>query len=359
MLKSVQMRAVFLLTIVLRTSRAASVKYCSLDDVKPTSMAWNPDSGDYVFANHTDSDVSNVDDQPHRRVQSLNGFVEAMLLHQSRQLDENTTTTTMTTVNATSWQRFEARQCTCSDQAMDFYCPLPWTHCSVEEGGRPAGCVYINKQTRFVRFAWLVCLCFYLGLFVCLVYTNSGRSVVDYVMSRCFPKWSQWVADRILRRDPERATFLITRYARQRRQMIEQRYLEIMATRFQGGINVPGVHILGLGGALPRLPEQDDNDEEGRPTQLALKTRTYHCCDSTEDEEEELSCTICFVQVEEGDRVGVLPCKHLFHASCLKSWLARRNVCPLCAKPAAKPRYDNDETDRLEDTASSSSDSAV
>ena len=45
-----------------------------------------------------------------------------------------------------------------------------------------------------------------------------------------------------------------------------------------------------------------------------------------------------FVPLEEGDRVGALECQHNFHVDCLKSWLSRRNACPLCAVPIAKRR---------------------
>lgn len=42
-------------------------------------------------------------------------------------------------------------------------------------------------------------------------------------------------------------------------------------------------------------------------------------------------CMICFNSIDIGSKVGVLPnCQHVFHTQCLKDWLKRRNVCPLC-----------------------------
>mgnify|MGYP000125222486 CR=1 FL=1 len=59
-----------------------------------------------------------------------------------------------------------------------------------------------------------------------------------------------------------------------------------------------------------------------------------------DDDDDEEQCTICFSSLETGDRVGVLPCQHTFHVDCLKDWLPRRNVCPLCQNDhAATPRY--------------------
>ena len=61
-----------------------------------------------------------------------------------------------------------------------------------------------------------------------------------------------------------------------------------------------------------------------------------------EDDEDNL-CTICMLDVEDGERVGVLPCDHLFHADCLKEWIKRRNVCPLCQTKLAEEKDDSNE----------------
>ena len=59
-----------------------------------------------------------------------------------------------------------------------------------------------------------------------------------------------------------------------------------------------------------------------------------------DDDDDENTCTICFTPLQDGDRVGALPCQHMFHVDCLKVWLTRRNACPLCAVPAALPQYE-------------------
>jgi hypothetical protein len=50
----------------------------------------------------------------------------------------------------------------------------------------------------------------------------------------------------------------------------------------------------------------------------------------TSDEDGEV-CVICFTNLKEGDRVGNIPCNHLFHVHCLKEWLKKKNECPLCS----------------------------
>jgi len=45
-----------------------------------------------------------------------------------------------------------------------------------------------------------------------------------------------------------------------------------------------------------------------------------------------LSCSICREDFKLGakEKATPLPCGHLFHMSCIKPWLSKQNVCPLC-----------------------------
>eukprot|EP00557_Chaetoceros_sp_GSL56_P014512 CAMPEP_0176485974 /NCGR_PEP_ID=MMETSP0200_2-20121128/5324_1 /TAXON_ID=947934 /ORGANISM="Chaetoceros sp., Strain GSL56" /LENGTH=525 /DNA_ID=CAMNT_0017882651 /DNA_START=434 /DNA_END=2011 /DNA_ORIENTATION=+ len=53
----------------------------------------------------------------------------------------------------------------------------------------------------------------------------------------------------------------------------------------------------------------------------------------TFSDNDEILCTICLTSIDDGDRVGVLECDHLFHSECLKAWIRRKNRCPLCQTP--------------------------
>jgi Ring finger domain len=72
----------------------------------------------------------------------------------------------------------------------------------------------------------------------------------------------------------------------------------------------------------------------GRCTGLAIKTRRF-CVNErlNGSSNEEYQCTICMDTLQDGDRVGSMHCHHVFHADCLKAWLQRRNLCPLCKSP--------------------------
>lgn len=70
------------------------------------------------------------------------------------------------------------------------------------------------------------------------------------------------------------------------------------------------------------IDKNDDNDNESTSSSQAL-----------------VSCTICHIEIEDGERVGDLCCGHTFHSDCLKAWITRRNVCPLCLEEnIATPR---------------------
>jgi hypothetical protein len=47
-------------------------------------------------------------------------------------------------------------------------------------------------------------------------------------------------------------------------------------------------------------------------------------------EVEEPTCSICLTDYEAGERLRVLPCRHVFHRECLDPWLARNANCPNC-----------------------------
>ena len=45
---------------------------------------------------------------------------------------------------------------------------------------------------------------------------------------------------------------------------------------------------------------------------------------------EKRNCVICLEDFKNGDKAINLPCIHLFHKDCIKSWLKKNNCCPIC-----------------------------
>lgn len=41
-------------------------------------------------------------------------------------------------------------------------------------------------------------------------------------------------------------------------------------------------------------------------------------------------CPVCTEELQLGDEVQILPCKHVYHVPCLAPWLQKHNSCPVC-----------------------------
>ncbi|KAF5180041.1 E3 ubiquitin-protein ligase mbr2-like [Thalictrum thalictroides] len=59
-----------------------------------------------------------------------------------------------------------------------------------------------------------------------------------------------------------------------------------------------------------------------------LQRRTYFLL--SEENVSKESCTICQEDYSEEDELGTLNCGHEFHHTCIKQWLRRKNICPVC-----------------------------
>lgn len=225
------------------------------------------------------------------------------------------------------------RSCFCYYQSTDKpYCPLHKDACGIPhtlDTDIPVGCYSSNSRTILIRNAWPVILLWYGALVIFMLCTQQGRNARHYVCVKCCnSSLNHELIDRMMRPSPSRSPrgLFGTRWRRRQQpqdvMMLDELQQATMTTR------------------------QTIDTNELLPTQLALKTRRYVSPTGDDDtsqstpEEEEVSCTICFAEIQHGDRIGALPCEHTFHVDCLKSWLTRRNVCPLCQIPnVAVPRY--------------------
>ena len=277
----------------------------------------------------------------------------------------------------------------------------------------PPGCLTRPPQGEFAALVMVMIVIFFIFQALLIVKTDQGRSALHYIASIFSPDWNRHVANHMLQHDLERARRYIGSNVLRRRRMLERmvdrqnRTVLGPTTAGQDGTTIPTVVPPVAAAIVPQdirlvdtitTPRRSVANVHRRPTSLTLRTRIYKVIGESKPEERSggktmcgsdygspsfpplqpssqsvqpspppalypvdngdqlledgnTCCTICFAPLFDGDRVGELPCDHLFHVDCLKLWLGRRNVCPLCLMPnVASPRFDDDDDVRDEES---------
>ena len=180
------------------------------------------------------------------------------------------------------------RDCNCAFNSFtEYYCPVEKDTCGVLRDGS-VRCFTTNSRTVLIRNAWPVIILWYGALCLFLLFTEQGRNARHFVYSKCCNRqFNDLLADRLM--NPRRGTLS--------RRM---RWLGLRRRQPSAEDNSPQIEVR-------ELPAP-------RPNQLALKTKRYereHTTTNGENEDSEDyddQCTICFGQLEVGDRVGALSC---------------------------------------------------
>jgi Ring finger domain len=318
--------------------------------------------------------------------------LENAVYHTASNILSNSTTTTL----------ILARECECfvEENYEMVVCPFSTNMCGqvldnhrVNSDGKYPETVNCFSEalqkgdTNMHRNLWLFVMIVWGFFLAMMVLTPQGRSCMSFLPSRvmgyCF-HWNGLVADYLLAHRPERAKTMIRNHILLRRRQLYRELSrawrqEQREARQQGAQNpnqpvqeqdnielvvTPSGEVMdrnlngedGLPTTISALPRR-------KPTALALKTQIYqgHADrrgasivnenvgnnDNDEDLDGNPQCAICFCDLVEGsDRVGVLPCQHIFHVEpCLKGWLARgNNSCPFCRlENVAAERYHEEE----------------
>ncbi|KAF8271970.1 hypothetical protein EI94DRAFT_1567229 [Lactarius quietus] len=94
-------------------------------------------------------------------------------------------------------------------------------------------------------------------------------------------------------------------------------------------------------GVAPDRPDQSQSTSlDGLPPLPTDPTTSTHL-----DEEDDpawfntqIECAICLDEFAKGDRVRVLPCKHIFHLDEIDEWLIQlKKLCPICKADVTRP----------------------
>ena len=86
----------------------------------------------------------------------------------------------------------------------------------------------------------------------------------------------------------------------------------------------------------------DDGFDEGEPLDDDI-IQTYPISkihDINKLSEDKKRCSICLENYKNGDDSIILPCIHIFHSECIKKWMKKNGVCPIC-----KFRIDSNNND--------------
>ena len=128
--------------------------------------------------------------------------------------------------------------------------------------------------------------------------------------------------------------------ARRRRPDSEAASRNLNGLAYLRMLSEDGVAILGdfseLGMDLDRnqMGHESSNRLCEESITKGLKTRTFKVLEAASMDEEHDCCVICQEGYRNDEKIGFLDCGHEYHADCLKKWLLRKNVCPLCKAPA-------------------------
>lgn len=265
-----------------------------------------------------------------RQLRHSSYSVPAIRIHSKRYLQQESNDT-----------EIFVRPCMCksNQQGVDILlCPADADFCGIPFSEEDhVTCYSVSVREVVARNAWPLILLWYFGLSLMCCCTMHGAATKQYIKSWFTSQPNEQFIERILsEEDPSTSPRNQWSWWTWQRYRFEQNLLAQAQWNWRN----------------QELQRNQRLGEQGvPPPQLEMKTKRYTLGldlegarteqKVPEDDDDSLqlpTCAICFVPFEEGDRVGALECQHDFHSDCLKSWLSRKNACPLCSQPAARRR---------------------
>ena len=75
---------------------------------------------------------------------------------------------------------------------------------------------------------------------------------------------------------------------------------------------------------------ESDDDENGIDENTINKFPISKIKDINKLTEEKKKCCICLENFKINEETMILPCIHIFHSNCIKKWMKRQDICPIC-----------------------------
>ena len=193
----------------------------------------------------------------------------------------------------------DGKRCTCSSFENEFCFDVHEVDtCSVDRSWRTGQLetTYCFKEPGYfrsaIRLIWVPAIFLATAVLIIPFSTVMGRNAMQYVFSPCFPCFKTARVERILNNEIEAIT-----------------------------------HHIAIEASFGR--------DDGKVEQTILKLKTKSLSEGDQSNSNDTLCLICMVPLDEGEMIGDLSCGHNYHVDCLKEWLKRRNVCPLCSVKVA------------------------
>lgn len=238
---------------------------------------------------------------------------------------------------------FHVRSCACGGGDL-FLCPAETDFCGIPfSDEEPIACYSVNAKEVVARNAWPLILLWYFGLLIVCCCTIHGQMTKAYCWSWCTKNQNEEFMDRLLSEDNiEPVSGSRCSWRRWQRHRFEQSLIAQAQWTWRNEEAQRQQHRIDRGFPAPQLEMKTMRFV--RETDLE-ESRVQQTEEADDDSLQQPNCSICFVELENGDRIGALDCQHTFHSDCLKSWLSRRNACPLCSQPVAQHRPQPDGND--------------
>jgi hypothetical protein len=299
----------------------------------------------------------------------------------------------LNTEDQTEQETFQARVCPCANSNEDIVFCLTQNEenvCGVRSrtitNGRPeVDCFRSSSADIFTRNALPVAVLWLVAMLLYVLTTDGGRSGLKYGLrkigemccctssNRDTTQNNNLIED-ILRREAEarrRFQLMVSNRASSQRDVVTY----ILKTRaFKKEVNatpipnrgidiktdtnvdeVPDISSPASNNTMPLTPDSTKSlsFEPEVDEKIPEVDENEDYFDS--DDEDAVTCTICIMEIEDGDRIGVLPCEHKFHVDCLKEWIKRKNSCPLCQVPGIAREKENSNNGTTESGGTSRS----
>jgi len=286
---------------------------CKTDEFPLVQLVRNNTSGQYTNAGNVTEDDLLSSDKPNVRRRNLSFYrYFGTKRDSSRRLVDDPDAV------------LYGRECPCSP-VPGIYCPEGANLCKVALASTHRSQLEITcaaeTQDFFIRYLFPLAV-FMVLFFACLCFFSpKGRYSLGY-FKKILCCWSEEQYKQALNEELDRMA---------RRNYARRRAAERVRQRNPNRVYIPG-SAPALSEGAGQSPDETTGIEVARRKVVVLKTRTFQDDEDrpAETAEETDNCAICLNNFENGDRVGDVRCGHIFHVECLKSWIQRKNHCPLC-----------------------------